>query len=88
MNCHCRFFEYVVTVTQYCYMETLIGLFTAVLNFFSSIGKFFVDAKKPVHDFWNVETLFLALMLAVAVAGIGAFGPWVRKRKPDEFPWQ
>lgn len=69
-------------------METLIRIFTAVLDFFSSIGTFFADFKKPLHDIWNVETLFLLIMVAAAVAGMAAFGPWTRKRKPGEYPWR
>ncbi len=69
-------------------METLIRIFTAVLDFFSAIGAFFGNLSKPFHDIWNVETLFVGIMIAVAVAGMAAFGPWTRKRKPGEYPWR
>jgi hypothetical protein len=68
-------------------METLIGIFTAVFNFFGSIGGFFADLGKSFNGIWGVETMFLAIMIAVAVSGMAAFGPWTRKRRPDEYPW-
>ncbi len=69
-------------------METLIRIFTAVLDFFSAIGAFFGMLGKGFQDIWSVETLIVGIMIAVAVAGMAAFGPWTRKRKPGEFPWQ
>ncbi len=69
-------------------METLIRIFTAILNFFSAIGSFFTELKKPLLDLWGLEMLFVGIMLAVTVAGMAAFGPWTRKRRPGEYPWQ
>ncbi len=69
-------------------METLIGIFTAVFEFFASVSKFFGELGKPFQAIWSVETLMVGIMLAVAVAGMAAFGPWIRKRKSDEFPWE
>ena len=69
-------------------METLIRIFTAVFDFFSAIGTFLSEVKKPLHDIWNMETLFMLIMVAVAVSGMAAFGPWTRKRKPGDNPWQ
>jgi hypothetical protein len=69
-------------------METLIRIFTAVLDFFSAIGSFIGALSKPFQDIWSVETLIVGIMIVVAVAGMGAFGPWTRKRKPGEYPWR
>jgi hypothetical protein len=69
-------------------METLIGLFTAVFNFFGSIGGFFADFGKSAKGVWGVEMILLVVMIAVAISGMAAFGPWTRKRRPDEYPWQ
>ena len=69
-------------------METLIRIFTAALDFFSAIGAFFGVLGKSFQDFGSVETLIVGIMCAVAVAGMAAFGPWTRKRKPGEYPWQ
>jgi len=69
-------------------METLVGIFTAVFKFFTSIGAFFADIGKSFHGFWSVEMMFLAIMITVSISGMAAFGPWTRKRRPDEFPWQ
>ncbi len=69
-------------------METLIGIFSAILDFFSAVRAFFGELSKPFQDIWTVETLIVGIMLAVAVAGMAAFGPWTRKRKSGEFPWE
>ncbi|WP_395742079.1 hypothetical protein [Prosthecobacter sp.] len=69
-------------------METLIRIFTAVLDFFSAVGTFFGELSKPLHDIGSVEMLFMGVMLVAAVAGMAAFGPWTRKRKPGEYPWR
>ena len=69
-------------------METLIGIFSAVFNFFGAIGGFFADLGKSANGFWGVETMLLGVMIAVAISGMAAFGPWIRKRRPDEYPWQ
>jgi hypothetical protein len=69
-------------------METLIGIFSAVFSFFGSIGGFFADLGKSVNGSWGVEMMLLAVMTAVAISGMAAFGPWTRKRRPDEYPWQ
>jgi len=69
-------------------METLIRIFTAVLDFFSAIGAFFGMLSKPFQGIWSVETLIVGTMIVVAVSGMAAFGPWTRKRKPGEYPWR
>ena len=69
-------------------METLIRIFTSVLDFFSYIGTFFGGLGKSFQDFGSVEALIVGIMITVAVAGMAAFGPWTRKRKPGDFPWQ
>lgn len=69
-------------------METLIRIFTAALDFLSAVRTFFVDLVKPIQDIWTVETLLAGIMLAVAISGMAAFGPWTRKRKSGEFPWE
>jgi len=35
-----------------------------------------------------METLLILLFVLVALAGMAAFGPWTRSRKPGEFPWE
>ncbi|MEQ1935950.1 MAG: hypothetical protein ABL962_19010 [Fimbriimonadaceae bacterium] len=56
-----------------------------MIDFFHGTGKFFSDLGKPFH---NVETLIIALMLAVAVAGMAANGIFKPRRKPRDFPWE
>ena len=62
-------------------METLISFFSVLIGFFHGTGKFFTDVGKPFH---NVETLIIALMLSVAVAGMAANGIFKPRRKPRE----
>lgn len=62
-------------------METLISVFTMVIELGHAIAKFFSDLAKPLS---NIETVALIIMLAVVVAGVGAFG---RRRKPGHLPW-
>ncbi|OYW71009.1 MAG: hypothetical protein B7Z37_28950 [Verrucomicrobia bacterium 12-59-8] len=69
-------------------METLIGIFTAVLDFFSAVKTFFAGLGRLFQDFDAVEMWMAGVMLAVAVSGMGAFGPWTRKRRSGEFPWR
>lgn len=68
-------------------METLIGIFTAILDFFSAVKRFLGELCRPLQDFGTVETVMVGVMLAVAISGMAAFGPWTRKRKSGEFPW-
>jgi hypothetical protein len=88
VKCHFGVFEQGAIAAHAGLMETLIRIFSAILDFFSAIGTFFADLKKPLHDIWGVEMVFLLTMVTVAVAGMAAFGPWTRKRKPGEHPWQ
>ncbi|MFN0078840.1 MAG: hypothetical protein ACKVY0_20455 [Prosthecobacter sp.] len=67
-------------------METLISMFSALIDFFHSVKSFFTDLVKPLSGIWNMETLIVVIMLLVAVAGIAANGLW-KRRKPGELPW-
>ncbi len=69
-------------------METLIRIFTSILDFFSSARKFLGKLGGLFQDFDAVEIWMAGIMLAVAVSGMAAFGPWTRKRKSGEFPWR
>lgn len=62
-------------------METLISFFSVLIDFFHGTGKFFTDLAKPFH---NVETLIIAIMLSVVVAGMAANGIFKPRRKPRE----
>jgi hypothetical protein len=31
---------------------------------------------------WTLESLFVAVFIVVTIAGLAAFGPWTRSRKP------
>jgi hypothetical protein len=64
-------------------METLISFFSVLIDFFHGTGRFFTDLGKPFH---NVETLIIALMLSVAVAGMAANDIFKPRRKPRDFP--
>ncbi len=68
-------------------METLISMFSALIDFFYSVMAFFTELVKPLKGIWNVETLIVVIMLLVAVAGIAANGLW-KRRKPGELPWE
>jgi hypothetical protein len=65
-------------------METLISVFTMLIDFCHTVAKFFSDLVKPLS---NIETVAAIIVLAVIVAGIGANGPWKRRRKSGEHPW-
>lgn len=64
-------------------METLIRVLTALIDFFCWVTKSAAEWARPV---WNVETLFVIIMLLVAVAGIAANGLWKRRRGSGERP--
>lgn len=68
-------------------MESLISMFSALIDFFYSVMAFFTELVKPLKSIWNVETLIVIIMLLVAVAGIAANGLW-RRRKRGELPWE
>ena len=68
-------------------METLISLFSALIDFFDRVMTFFTELAKPLSGIWNMETLLVVIMLLVAVAGMAANGLW-KRRKPGELPWE
>jgi hypothetical protein len=69
-------------------METLISLFSALIDFFDQVMTFFTELVKPLSGIWNMETLLVVIMLLVAVAGIAANGLWKPRRKHGELPWE
>jgi hypothetical protein len=68
-------------------METLISMFSALIDFFDRVMTFFTELVKPLSGIWNMETLLVVIMLLVAVAGMAANGLW-KRRKPGELPWE
>lgn len=66
-------------------METLISVFTFVLEFFAAMKRFLAGLMVPLN---SIEVMIGLLFLVVTVAGMSAFGPWTRPRKPGEFPWE
>ncbi|MFO1484186.1 MAG: hypothetical protein U1F71_12580 [Verrucomicrobiaceae bacterium] len=62
-------------------METLISIFTAVLEFLTAAKKCCEEVGASLN---RAEVVGGLIFLVVAIAGLGAFG---RRRKPGELPW-
>lgn len=65
-------------------METLISIISTVLKFGSGVVTM---AKELVRGLLTIEILLVVIFILVTVAGMKAFGPWTRKRRPGEYPW-
>ncbi|MCB1279392.1 hypothetical protein [Prosthecobacter sp.] len=69
-------------------METIIRMFTTVLDVVFAVGKFFSGVASSLSGLWTVEAMFVCMMLLAAVAGVAANKLWKRPRRPRELPWE
>ncbi len=68
-------------------METLIRMFSAVLEVVFAMGKFFSGLVGSSSGIWTVEVLFGFILFLAAVAGVAANKLWRRPRRPRGLPW-